>query len=130
MKSGQEQEGWVLYVLDRMFWLSYLSLPQPYSALHSLTQCFLFQIYVLTFERFPIDLWRACYFEALVYALVPNHCRHLQQYLHSWQFRIQFSPEVVQVSTELFNNEDMTSWSSLLSLVVKVPYLRHNHPKR
>ena len=35
---------------------------------------------------------------------------------HSWQFRIQFNTEVVQVSTELFGNGNMTGWFSLLSL--------------
>ena len=48
---------------------------------------------------------------------------------HSRQFRLQFNPEVVQVSTELFSNEKMTSWFSLLFLVVKVLCIRHNHLK-
>ena len=58
----------------------YLSLLQTYSALHLLTQYILFLIHVLTFERFSIDLWRSCSFGVLVYALVRNRCRHLQQY--------------------------------------------------
>ena len=29
---------------------------------------------------------------------------------YSWQFRIQFNPEIVQVCNELFSNENMTSW--------------------
>ena len=55
---------------------------------------------------------------------------------HSQQFCIQFNLEDAQASTELFSNENMTSWFLvddwfswrvyfLLSLVVKVQYLCH-----
>ena len=77
---GRNRRVEYIYVLDRMWGQFYLSLLQTYSALHLLTQYILFLIHVLTFERFSIDLWRSCSFGVLVYALVRNRCRHLQQY--------------------------------------------------
>ena len=58
----------------------------------------------LALLRYPFTLW----FTTTVVIFNNIH--------HSRQLRIQFNPEVVQVSTKLFSNENMTRWFSLLPL--------------
>ena len=98
------------YVLDRMRGQSY------WTYLDLTVLC----IYWLNVSYFKYMFWPSSVFQSACQELVllmysftlwfATTVAIFNNIHYSWQFRIQFNPEIVQVCNELFSNENMTSW--------------------